>query len=69
MSKAKKYQVLSPDGFTIEIDHWSYTSKKKMMEAYDRWAKRYEVQGYYSSSSYGRIPLNELINYCTFKTL
>ena len=69
MSKAKKYQVLSPDGITIEFDHWSYTSKKKMMEAYDRWAKRYEAQGYYSSSSYGRIPLDELINYCTFKTL
>jgi hypothetical protein len=69
MSKAKKYQVLSPDGITIEFNHWSYTSKKKMMEAYDRWAKRYEVQGYYSSSSYGRIPLDELQEYCQFKTL
>jgi hypothetical protein len=69
MSKAKKYQVLSPDGITIEFDHWSYTSKKKMMEAYDRWAKRYEAQGYYSSSSYGRIPLDELQEYCQFKTL
>ena len=69
MSKAKKYQVLSPDGFTIEMEHWSYTSKKKMMEAYDRWAKRYETQGYYSSSSYGRISLEDLIHYCTFKIL
>lgn len=65
---AKKYQVLSPDGITIEFQ-WSYTSQKKANEAYDRWAKRYALQGYYSSSYYGRIPLNELKSYCTFKTL
>jgi hypothetical protein len=32
------------------------------------WIKRYEVQGYYSSNN-GRIPLNELENYCQFKTI
>ena len=62
-----KYQVLSPDGFTIEFDKPYYPSKKKAFEAFDKWKKRYEVQGYYSSNN-GRISLDELENYCTFKT-
>jgi hypothetical protein len=63
-----KYEVLSPDGFTIEFDKPYYTSKKKAFEAFDKWKKRYEVQGYYSSNN-GKISLDELENYCTFKTL
>ena len=63
----KKYEVLSPDGFTIEFDRPYYTSKEKAFEAFDKWKKRYEVQGYYSSNN-GRISLDELENYCTFKT-
>jgi hypothetical protein len=62
-----KIEVLSPDGFTIEFDKPYYTSKKKAFEAFDKWKKRYEVQGYYSSNN-GRISLDELENYCTFKT-
>lgn len=65
----KKYQVLSPDGFTIEFDKWYYRSMKKAKEAFENWKQRFEQQGYYSSSRYGRIPLNELENYCQFKTL
>lgn len=65
----KKYQVLSPDGFTIEFDKWYYRSMKKAKEAFENWIRRYEVQGYYSSTQYGRIPLNELESYCQFKTL
>jgi hypothetical protein len=62
----KKYQILSPDGFTIEREPYFYTSKKKAMEAFDKWKKNYERQGYYSSSKYGRIPLSELQDYCQF---
>jgi hypothetical protein len=61
-----KIEVLSPDGFTIEFDKPYYTSKKKAFEAFDKWKKRYEVQGYYSSNN-GKISLDELENYCTFK--
>lgn len=68
MAQAKKYQVLSPDGFTIEFDKGHYRSMKKAKEAFTNWIRRYEVQGYYSSNN-GRIPLNELENYCTFKTI
>jgi hypothetical protein len=64
--KRKKYQVLSPDGFTIEFDTVHYTSRKKAIEAFNQWKKRYELQGYYSSTKYGRIPLEDLEDYCQF---
>ena len=57
-----KYQVLSPDGFTIEFDKPYYPSKKKAFEAIDKWKERYRRQGYYSSNN-GRIPLEELEDY------
>ena len=31
------YEVLSPDGFTIEFDRPYYTSKEKAFEAFDKW--------------------------------
>ena len=59
----KKFQVLSPDRITIEFDKPYYASKDEAFEAFDRWKKRYEFQGYYSSNDYGRIPLEELEDY------
>jgi hypothetical protein len=58
----KMYDVISPDGFSI---HFSdvYSSKKKAMEAFEKWKERYNTQGYYSSVNYGRIPIPELKNY------
>jgi hypothetical protein len=64
----EKYEVLSPDGITIEFDKPYYTSRKKAYEAFDKWKKRYEAQGYYSSNN-GRIPLHELENYMTIREL
>ena len=58
------YEVLSPDGFTIEFDRPYYTSKEKAMIAFHEWKERYKRQGYYSSNN-GRIPLDELENYMT----
>jgi hypothetical protein len=63
-----KYQVLSPDGITIDFNKWTYPSMKKAEEAFENWKKRYEQQGYYSSN-FNRIPLNELKHHCTFKKL
>lgn len=68
MTTRKKYQVLSPDGITIEFDKWTYPSMKKANEAFQKWKKRYEIQGYYSAS-YGRISLADLEQHCQFKTL
>lgn len=63
-----KYEVLSPDGFTIEFDKPYYTSKEKAMIAFNEWKERYKRQGYYSSNN-GRIPLEDLENHCSIKTI
>jgi hypothetical protein len=65
----KKYQVLSPDGFTIDFHKPYYTSQKKAIEAFEEWKKGYKKQGYYSSTPFGRIDLRDLHEYCTFKTI
>jgi hypothetical protein len=64
MAKRKKYDVLSPDGFSIHFSD-TYTSKKKAFEAVKEWAKGFERQGYYSSLIYGRIPLGDIVEYCS----
>lgn len=64
-----KYEVLSPDGFTIEFDRPYYTSKEKAFEAFDKWKERYNQQGYYSSNQYGRIPLEELEDYMSIREI
>jgi hypothetical protein len=64
--KRLKYQVISPDGFTIEFDKIFYPSMKKAKEAFEMWKQRYVIQGYYSSPRHGRIPLDELENHCRF---
>jgi hypothetical protein len=58
-----KYNVLSPDGFSIHFSD-TYKSIKEAKNAIQEWKKNYERQGYYSSTQYGRIPLNELQKYC-----
>jgi hypothetical protein len=68
MSKNYKYIVLSPDGITIDFNHSYYTSKKKAIEAFNKWKERYVIQGYYSTNGM-RIPLDVLHEYCTFKTI
>ncbi len=60
----KKYDILSPDGFSIQFQGY-FPSIKKAKEQFAIWLKRFEGQGYYSSASYGRIPLNEVEQYCT----
>lgn len=63
---ANKIQILSPDGFTLERDVPYYRSHKAAAKAFEEWKKRYETQGYYSSVNYGRIPLEDLEDYCQF---
>jgi hypothetical protein len=58
----KKYDVISPDGFSISFSD-TYGSIKKAKEAFENWKKRFEAQGYYSSNG-GRIPLDELEEHC-----
>lgn len=63
-NKKKKYDVISPDGFTIRIGVPPFKSIKERDEYFKMWRKRYERQGYYSSVPYGRIPLEDLADYC-----
>jgi hypothetical protein len=62
----EKFKIISPDGFTIERDVVWY-NKKDIERVFNNWKTRFEVQGYYSSSQYGRIPLDQLINYCVIE--
>ena len=64
MPKVQKFRILSPDGFDIRMDKFSYTEKQVPQELED-FAKRYERQGYYSSPRYGRIPLEDIADYCS----
>ncbi len=63
MSKVQKFRILSPDGFDIRMDKANYTEKQVPKELED-FAKRYERQGYYSSNR-GRIPLEDIADYCS----
>jgi hypothetical protein len=60
-----KYQILSPDGFSINVDG-GFKTKKAAMDFYEEWKRGYSTQGYYSSVNYGRIPLEDLDDYCQF---
>jgi hypothetical protein len=63
MAKKKpKFDVISPDGFSIHRED-TYSSRNEAKKALAEWIKRYEDQGYYSSNK-GRIPLDELADYC-----
>lgn len=61
-----EYNILSPDGISISMENFS--SKAKANKAFTLWRKRFELQGYYSSS-YGRIALTELKHTCQMITI
>ena len=65
MSKNKKYQILSPDGFEINPNINYYKSIKEVKQSFYNWVERYKIQGYYSSPNYGKINLNDIEYYCT----
>lgn len=58
----KRYDILSPDGIAIDFSD-TYTNEE-VLPAFNKWRKRFEIQGYYSSSRYGRIHLDDLEDYC-----
>lgn len=68
---SKKYQVLSPDGFTI--NGGCYDTLKEAKNDLKRWIQGYSEQGYYSQTCYNgyirRISLQELPDYCEIITI
>lgn len=62
MKTKKRFNVISPDGFSIDRV-LTYKSKKGAFKAFVLWKKRFEAQGYYSSNK-GRIALEDLADQC-----
>ena len=62
--KNKKYDVISPDGFTIRIGVDPFNSIKERDKYFKMWKERFARQGYYSSVKYGRIHLADLADFC-----
>ena len=67
--KAKKYIVLSPDGFNINHEIYYYRSLKAATADLLKFIEKYRVQGYYSTSNRERLTLEELPHYCTCKQI
>ena len=69
---SKKYQVLSPDGFTIEHEP-TYRTQKEAKEAVARFIERYRLQGYYSQTCHNgyrrQISIAELPDYLEINTI
>lgn len=61
------YDILSPDGFTIRMPGVPlFKTREEGIANYQKWKKRFETQGYYSSS-HGRILLVDLDDECTWE--
>ena len=58
-----QFEVLSSEGFAIDREE-TFPSVEVAEQKLDEWVKRYEQQGYYSTSNRQRIPLDELKDYC-----
>ncbi len=58
-----QFDVFSPDGFAISREE-TYPSREVAESKLNEWVKRYEHQGYYSTSNRERISLDELANHC-----
>lgn len=57
------YQVLSPDG--IPIGPEKHATELEAFFYLVMWCKRYLKQGYYSSPIHGRIPVDQITDYCS----
>ena len=57
----QKYRLLSPDGFDIEMD--AVYTESELMPAFEKFKKRFEKQGYYSTSNRTKIDLRDLQDY------
>lgn len=71
MKNKEQYTVISPDGFSIAISE-THDTPELAWEAFEKWKSNYERQGYYSTvrgHERLRIPLDELSNFCSLKTI
>ena len=60
----KLFEVKSPDGFRTTQTYTLFTSEELAKREIDNFVKRYENQGYYSTSNRERISLDEAKERC-----
>ena len=60
----KLFEVKSPDGFQTTRTYTLFTSEELAKREIDNFVKRYENQGYYSTSNRERISLDEAKERC-----
>jgi aminopeptidase-like protein len=60
---AQLFDVLSPDGFSINRNSF-FANEEVAKKGIEDFAKRYENQGYYSTSNREQISLDELKEHC-----
>jgi hypothetical protein len=58
-----QFDVFSPDGFAISREE-TYPTLEVAEQKLQEWVKRYEFQGYYSTSNRERITLDKLASRC-----
>jgi hypothetical protein len=58
----KKYRILSPDGFDIEMDR-TY-KQSELYQAGQDFLARYKARGYYSTGNREHIALDDLLENC-----
>lgn len=58
------HNYLSPDNIAISFE-W-FNSKDEADLFLTQWVKKFENQGYYSSSNFGRISLENLKEHCRY---
>lgn len=64
----EKYNILSPDGFTIRRDK-IYNSLMDAARDFIKWKNNFRRQGYYSSVNYGKIHPDDLRYSCELVAL
>ena len=64
----KLFEVKSPDGFTTTRTYTLFTSEELAKREIENFAKRYEMQGYYSTMGM-RISLDELKERCRIEPI
>lgn len=66
MSAKKPFQIISPDGFSINRER-GFDTWQEAFKFFDDWKKGLEKQGYYSTVKYGeriQIHLSDLADEC-----
>ena len=67
--KKEKWDIISPDGFSFNREG-TYPSEEKAKEAAKQIVgERFKAQGYYSSMKFGRIPFDDILDYCEVKRI